>query len=130
MIGARKPQKETQITRVEDRGIQKVLNLPELVESFLEAQDLRPVSKRLYRKGLEKFLHWLATESFPQPDRAEVLRFKDHLRALSLSANTINAYMVAVKRFFAYLEGMRLYPDIAKNVKGDQASLADTGERR
>lgn len=107
-----------ELARIDDREIQKALNLPELVESFLEAQDIRPISKQLYRKGLEKFLSWLAAESFQQPDRGEILKFKDYLRDLDLSANTINAYMVAVKRFFAYLEGMRLYPDIAKNVKG------------
>lgn len=107
-----------ELARVDDREIQKALNLPELVGSFLEAQDIRPISKRLYKKGVEKFLSWLEAESFSQPYRREVLKFKDYLRGLDLSANTINAYMGGVRRFFAYLEGMRLYPNIARDVKG------------
>jgi len=115
---ARTHTRDNEIARVEGREIQKALNLPELVSAFLDAQDIRPISKRLYKRGVEKFLSWLEAESSPQPDRGEILKFKDHLKGLDLSANTVNAYMVAVKRFFAYLEGMRLYPDIAKNVKG------------
>lgn len=111
-------QRDNELARVAGGEIQKALNLPELVKSFLEAQDIRPISKRLYQRGVEKFLSWLEAENVQQPDRGEVLKFKDHLKGLDLSANTINAYMVAVKRFFSYLEGMRLYPDIAKNVKG------------
>ena len=106
------------LVRIGSGEIRKVLNLPELVSAFLDAQDIRPISKRLYQRGVGKFLSWLEAENVQQPDRREVLKFKDHLKGLDLSANTINAYMVAVKRFFAYLEGMRLYPDIAKNVKG------------
>ena len=110
--------RNNEIARVEGREIRKALNLQELVSAFIDAQDIRPISKRLYQRGVEKFLSWLEAENSPQPDRGEVLKFKDHLKGLDLSANSINAYMVAVKRFFAYLEGMRLYPDIAKNVKG------------
>lgn len=65
-----------ELARVEDREIQKALNLPELVKSFLEAQDIRPISKRLYQRGVEKFLSWLETENVPQPDRGEVLKFR------------------------------------------------------
>jgi len=115
---ARTHPRNDEIARVAGGEIQKALNLQELVSAFLDAQDIRPISKRLYQRGVEKFLSWLEAESSPQPDRGEVLKFKDHLKGLDLSANTVNAYMVAVKRFFAYLEGMRLYPDIAKNVKG------------
>ena len=113
--------KETQIIKVEDREIRKALNLSELVSTFLDAQNIRPISKLLYRRGVEAFLSWLAVEGLPQPERGEILKFKDHLKALDYSANTTNAYMGGVRRFFAYLEGMRLYPDIAKGVKGVKA---------
>ena len=35
-----------------------------------------------------------------------------------LSANRVNSYLVAVKRFFAYLEGIKKYPNITKDIKG------------
>lgn len=102
-----------------DKGkLTRSLHIPELMADFLAAQDIREISRLAYRKGLERFLSWLAAEGIKQPDREAILKFKDYLKALDLSANTINAYMGGVRRFFAYLEGMRLYPDIAKNVKG------------
>lgn len=114
----RKMRKKQELEKFEERPVARSLDLQALIESFLEAQDIRPVSKRLYRKGVETFLSWLAAEGVQQPDRGEVLKFKDHLKGLQLSANTINAYLVGVSRFFAYLESSRLYPDITRNVKG------------
>lgn len=110
--------KRQEIVRFEERPVARSLNMVALVDDFLAAQDIRPSSKRLYRIGVETFLSWLSGEGVSQPDRGAVLRFKDHLRELNLSANTINAYLVGVSRFFAFLEGSRLYPDIAKGVKG------------
>jgi integrase/recombinase XerC/integrase/recombinase XerD len=100
--------------------VSRVLPIPELVESFLRAQDIREVSKLAYKVGLERFTSWLNAEGIPQPDREAVLRFKKSLIESGLAANTANSYLTAVKRFFAYLEGMRKYPNVAKDVKGIQ----------
>ena len=107
-----------QLTRPKDQAIVKSLDIPGLVSSFLASQDIRSISKEVYRKGLERFLSWLSQQGIEQPDREAVLEFKSFLQDLNLSANTVNSYLVAVKRFFAYMEGSRLYPDIAKDVKG------------
>jgi len=98
--------------------MRRVLNLGELTDQFLAAQDIRETSRTVYRKGLERFGHWLEVNGIQQPDREDILKFKMFLVESGLAANTINGYLVAVKRFFAYVEGMRLYPDVAKNVKG------------
>jgi len=97
------------------------LNVPNLISSFLAAQDVREISKNAYRKGLEKLCSWLEFEKITQPDREDILRFKAYLVDEDLAANTVNSYMGAVKRFFAYLEGSKQYPtDIAKGIKGVQ----------
>ena len=98
--------------------MRRVLNLGELTDQFLAAQDIRETSRTVYRKGLERFGHWLEVNGIQQPDREDILKFKMFLVESGLAANTVNGYLVAVKRFFAYVEGMRLYPDVAKNVKG------------
>lgn len=94
------------------------LDMPNLISSFLAAQDVREVSKNAYRKGLEKFCSWLEFEEITQPAREDILRFKVSLQNVKLSANTINVCLSAVKRFFAFLEEKRLYADIAKGIKG------------
>ncbi|MBA7616877.1 Tyrosine recombinase XerC [subsurface metagenome] len=110
--------KTQQVVRFEERPVARTLDMPSLIEDFLAAQDVRPISKEVYRKGMERFLSWIASNGIQQPDREAILRFKTFLIELNLAANTVNSYLVAVKRFFAYLEGKRLYPDIAKGVKG------------
>lgn len=94
------------------------LAVPDLASEFLAAQDVKEISKRAYQKGLQKFLSWMASEGINQPDRESILRFKSHLLECGLEANTVNSYLVAVKRFFAYLEGKRKYPNVAKDIKG------------
>ena len=106
------------IMKASGGDIIKTLNVPELVTSFLASQDVRPISKVAYQKGLERFLSWLAENGIEQPDRESILKFKSFMVESGLSANTVNSYLVAVKRFFAYLEGIRKYPDVAKGIKG------------
>jgi integrase/recombinase XerD len=110
--------REESITQSESREITRELNVPELISSFLAAQDIRPISKALYQKGLERFLAWLETSGITRPDREAVLKFKAFLQHEGLSAGTINSYLVAVKRFFTWLESSRRYPNVAKDVKG------------
>lgn len=108
----------SEIVKVDSAAPSRILDVQGLVDAFLAAQDIRSVSKVVYQKGLERFMAWLESNGIQQPDRAAVLRFKIFLQELGLSANTINCYLVSVKRFFAYLEGTRQYPNVARDVKG------------
>lgn len=106
------------VVKVKDEIVRKSLDIISLIDSFLASQDIRPLSKAVYRQGLEKFTFWKESNQITQPDRTTILKFKTYLLESGLSVNTTNSYLVSVKRFFSYLEGERLYPDIAKNVKG------------
>jgi integrase/recombinase XerC/integrase/recombinase XerD len=109
-----------ELTTRQPEEVSRVLPIPELVRTFLDSQDIREVSKLAYKVGLERFVSWLNAERIPQPDRETILRFKSHLIELGLAANTANSYLTAVKRFFTYLEGVRKYPNVAKDIKGIQ----------
>lgn len=110
--------KEERIIKIKKTPVTQSLNMPALINDFLAAQDIREISKEVYRKGMERFFSWIKSNQISQPDREAILRFKTFLIELKLAANTVNSYLVAVKRFFAYLEGTRAYPDIAKGIKG------------
>ena len=113
--------RETQkVVKFEERPAVRSLDMAALIEDFLAAQDIRPISKEVYRKGMERFLSWISANEIRQPDRETILQFKTFLIEFGLAANTVNNYLVAVKRFFAYLEGKRIYPDIAKGIKGQR----------
>ena len=79
--------------------------VPDLTTDFFVAQDVKKISKQTYRTGSIKFLSWLTAEGIRQPDRESILKFKSYLIYSGLEASTVNCYLVAVKRFFAYLEG-------------------------
>lgn len=107
-----------ELVKEENRGLQYSLNVPEISETFLSCLDIRDNSKSSYRKGLNKFLEWLESNTITQPDRTDILDFKACLIESGLAANSINSHLVAVKRFFAFLEGERKYPNVAKDIKG------------
>lgn len=106
------------LARIDSELIERDLDSRTLVSRFLASQDIREISKNAYRNGLDRFLSWAEENSIQQPDRNTILSFKSYLSNQLLAANTINSYLAAVKSFFSWLEGMKLYPDIAKDIKG------------
>lgn len=102
----------------EARAVVRQLDFASVIDPFLAAQDIRPISKEVYRKGLERLLAWLAANGITQPDRQSILNFKVYLQESGLAANTINSYLIGVRRFFAFLESSGIGRDIAKTIKG------------
>ena len=49
--------------------------------------------------------------------RTDVLEYKDYLQEQSLSSLTISSYITAVRKFYEWAEGEKLYPNIAKGIK-------------
>ena len=90
----------------------------ELMADFIKAQDVRESSRETYRKGLKKFLSWLKDRGITTPDRQTILDYKDVLRESGLSPFSVSSYIVAVRKFFTWLEATRGLPNIAKGIKG------------
>jgi len=101
---------------------QLAVRLNAFVELFLSDQcNIRPTSVSSYRKGLRRFLSWLeSTEQF-SPTRETVISYKRSMEAQGLSANTLSTYLVVVRKFFEWLEGKKLYPNVARGVKGGKS---------
>lgn len=97
---------------------------PELLEAFLQAQDISKASKNTYRRQLRQFGDWLEEtgRSLFELQREDILAYKNRLREDGKSAYTVSGYMVAIRRLFTWLEGERIYPNIAKSVKGAKSS--------
>ncbi len=102
---------EAQVARLED-------SLDALIEKFLSSQDIKQTSKKTYEKGLKRFMTWIAEQGRANPTREDILAFKGYLEAQGLSSFTLSTYMVAVRKFFEWAEGMKFYPNIAKGIKG------------
>lgn len=90
----------------------------EYVEQFLAAQDIRELSKEVYRQGLEHFIKWAEQTVEGTLQRADIVAYKEHLKSCPISVNTANSRLTALRCFFAYLESERITPDITKKVRG------------
>jgi integrase/recombinase XerD len=98
--------------------IPTLAGIDQLVKKFLESQDVRASSRATYKKMILIFLVWMKAEDVNQPDRDTILKYKDTLVKRGLSNLTISGYLVAVRQFFKWAEGMKYYPNIAAGVKG------------
>lgn len=90
-----------------------------LIEQFILTQDVAPSSRRTYRQSLKQFFTWLSTDQdAATPSRETILRYKESLDLRQLRPFTRSSYLVAIRKFFEWAEGQKLYPNIAKGIKG------------
>lgn len=98
-------------------------SVPDLINRFLDSEAVSPASKAVYTRQLRPFFRF-ATEDRraggPAWDRGTIDRYKAHLLARGRAPSTVSAYLVLVRKFFAWAAQKGLYPDIAQGVKGDK----------
>lgn len=87
---------------------------------FAAAQDVAPSSRGTYLRTIRQFFRWVEEQGLPLATltRAEVLRYKESLLSCGMSSLSVGAYLTSVRRFFAWAEGEKIYPNIARDVKG------------
>lgn len=116
---------------VEARAVTEVKTFEEIIsgvmERFLSLLDAKTKTKDTYRKALNIFKAWIVERNYRQPGREHILEYKQYLQGKqyrhngeekTLSPLTVSAYLTAIRRFFAFLEGEKIYPNIARDVKG------------
>jgi len=91
----------------------------ELVESFLEAQDVKPSSKRLYKRTLQQYLNWVEDKSYNLSEiaRPQIIEYKEDLLSSGMSSLTVGSYITSVRRFYEWTEANKYYPNVAKGIK-------------
>lgn len=90
----------------------------DLVGRFLASLDRCESTKATYKRALKPFGQWINEAAPSGTLTAEtILDYKKNLVGRGLAPFTINVYLTAVKRFFAWSEGVGIYPNIAKNIE-------------
>lgn len=79
--------------------------------------DAKPRTIESYSRSIRQFIFFLRTNGISQPTRADIMAYRDSLKADHKPA-TVQAYLQAVKLFFKWTAQEGLYPDIADRVKG------------
>lgn len=94
-------------------------SIEQLVERFIADQDVKPQSRNAYRRTLKQFFLWIEKKGFSLRDltRKEILQYKNALQSEGKSSLTAASYLTSVKLFYAWLEALKIYPNIARGVR-------------
>lgn len=97
----------------------------ELIQQFIAVQDIAVASRGTYRSALTQFFLWLEEhpERLEVMSRETILAYKDALDIKGLRPFTRANYLVVVRKFFEWAESMKLFPNIAKGIKGARRGL-------
>ena len=89
----------------------------ELFTRWIEYLDAKPRTIETYTRNIKPFMLYLQANGISQPTREDIIAYRDQLKA-DHKPTTVQAYIMAIKLFFQWLEQENLYPNIAKHVKG------------
>lgn len=96
--------------------------LQSYLDAFLDGLDVMASSRATYGRQLRQWLAWLEEtgriEKIAELTREDILAYKRHLQGHGMSSLSVNGYLTAVRKFYAWLEAKKLYPNIARDIKG------------
>lgn len=93
--------------------------IEELVDRFIEAQDVKQSSKKLYRRTLKQYFNWVESKSYLLSEiaRPQIIEYKEDLLSSGMSSLTVGSYITSVRRFYEWTEANKYYPNVAKGIK-------------
>ena len=93
--------------------------IEELVDSFINSQDVKTSSKLLYRRTLKQYFNWVDGKGYLLSEiaRPQLLEYKDELLSSGKSSLTVGSYITSVRRFYEWTEANKFYPNVAKGIK-------------
>jgi len=74
-------------------------NFEDLIYRFIDYLDVKPKSAQTYMINLKQFAQYLKDHGITQPQRADVIEYREELKATHKST-TVQGYITAVKLFF------------------------------
>ena len=110
---------ELSINKGQDIAIINPMSIVNIVDSFIEAQDVKLSSKLLYRRTLKQYLTWVSKKGYLLSEiaRPQLLQYKDELLTSGMSSLTVSSYITSVRRFYEWTEANKYYPNVAKGIK-------------
>lgn len=90
----------------------------DMFNSFIAYLDTSEKTVQTYTRALKQFFKYLAINNIQHPQRADILAFRDDLKATGKKPTTVQNYITATKIFFKWTDQEGLYPNIAENIKG------------
>ena len=93
-----------------------------LIERYLAFVDVAKKSAETYAKAIKQLVIYLTLRNIEQPQREDIISFREELRATNHKASTIQTYIVSVRLFFKWTAQEGIYTNIADNIKCPKVS--------
>lgn len=90
----------------------------ELFARYIAYLDSSPKTVETYTRALRQLFSYFSLNGITQPTRADILAFRDELKASGHKPTTVQNYITATKIFFSWTEQEGLYPNVADHLKG------------
>ena len=90
----------------------------ELFKRYIDFLDSSPKTVETYTRALRQLFNYFSLNGITQPTRADILAFRDDLKASGHKPTTVQSYITATKIFFSWTEQEGLYPNVADHLKG------------
>lgn len=90
----------------------------ELFSRFVAYLDTAPKTVETYTKALRQLFRYLSLRGITQPQRENIIDFRDDLKASGHKPSTVQSYITAAKIFFSWTSQEGYYPNIAAHLKG------------
>ena len=89
------------------------------MDTYLAQKDVRPSSRKAYRKALLQFFEWVEAtgRTLSSLTAEDIINFREDLLANNRSSLTTAMYIVSIRGFYEWAEAQKLYPNIARSVK-------------
>lgn len=93
--------------------------LSELVLEFISEQDVNDLSKKTYRRAIDRFVKWVVVSSlnFWKLKKKDIISYKSSLISDDLSVYTIDLYLTVIRKFYSWLDDSGLYENIAAGIR-------------
>ncbi len=103
----------------QEGGVVSTDRVKELVDSFINSQDVKQSSKLLYRRTLKQYFNWVDKKGYLLSEiaRPQLLEYKEELLSSNKSSLTVGSYITSVRRFYEWTEANKYYPNVAKGIK-------------
>ena len=90
----------------------------DLIADYMAYLDVKDTTARNYRQALSSWREWLKSRGISQPIRADVIQYRDYLKAGEYAPGTVQTYLTGIKLFYRWTAIEGLYPNISDHVKG------------
>jgi integrase/recombinase XerD len=107
------------LTTYQNLDIAAPVSKEDMMQQFLNNQDVKPSSKSLYGRTLRQYFAWVDAKGLQHGSitRINILQYKEDLLAGGHSPLTVGSYLTAVRKFYAWAEANRYYLNVAAGIK-------------